>query len=38
MFPGEPFPAPNPDTSDPTSPLHYLLRALGWMEKYGEAS
>ena len=32
---GEPFPAPNPDRSDPTSPLFYLSRALAWMDKYG---
>jgi len=35
LDPLEPFPSPNPDLEDPTNALHYLSRALGWMEKYG---
>jgi len=33
--PSEPFPPVNSDLEDPTNALFYLLRALGWMEKYG---
>ena len=30
---GEPFPAPNTDETDPTNPLFYLKRALGWLDE-----
>ena len=32
---GEPFPAPNTDDADPSSPLFYLKRALMWMDELG---
>ena len=32
---GEPFPAPNTDDTDPTNPLFYLKRALGWLDELG---
>ena len=32
---GEPFPAPNMNSTDPTSPLFYLRRALTWMDELG---
>ena len=32
---GEPFPAPNTDETDPTNPLFYLKRALGWLDELG---
>jgi aryl-phospho-beta-D-glucosidase BglC (GH1 family) len=32
---GEPFPPPNPDETDPDSPLFYLKRALGWLDELG---
>ena len=32
---GEPFPAPNTDDADATSPLFYLKRSLMWMDELG---
>jgi len=32
---GEPFPTPNLDDTDPTSPLFYLKRGLQWMDELG---
>jgi len=32
---GEPFPPPNSDDNDETSPLFYLKRALVWMDELG---
>ena len=32
---GEPFPPPNTDETDPTNPLFYLKRALGWLDELG---
>ena len=32
---GEPFPTPNMNVTDPTSPLFYLKRALVWMDELG---
>ena len=32
---GEPFPAPNTDDADATSPLFYLKRSLMWMNELG---